>query len=231
MAVQDRCTQAMATPGVALRLAAATGHARWHVGGACPRRRPSKSAVLVIDANTGRVLHQSAADEPRHPASLAKMMTHLPGLRAHRAGPAQLPDQDQVLRQRRGGRPLQARSRGGRGDRAHRCHQGAHHQERQRRGRGDCRAHRRQRGEVRQAHDAARRASSACPPRPSAMPRACPTTQQVTTARDMVTLALQAAGRLPQALSAVCHAHRSPTRTRPSATTTRCSSTTRAPTG
>ena len=31
--------------------------------------------MLVIDANTGRVLHQSAADEPRHPASLAKMMT------------------------------------------------------------------------------------------------------------------------------------------------------------
>lgn len=35
----------------------------------------TKSAVLVVDANTGRVLHQSAADEPRHPASLAKMMT------------------------------------------------------------------------------------------------------------------------------------------------------------
>ena len=34
-----------------------------------------KSAVLVVDGNTGRVLHQSAADEPRHPASLAKMMT------------------------------------------------------------------------------------------------------------------------------------------------------------
>src|SRR5215470_705643 len=34
-----------------------------------------KSAILVVDANTGRVLHQSAADEPRHPASLAKMMT------------------------------------------------------------------------------------------------------------------------------------------------------------
>ena len=34
-----------------------------------------KSAVLVIDANTGRVLHASAADELRHPASLAKMMT------------------------------------------------------------------------------------------------------------------------------------------------------------
>jgi D-alanyl-D-alanine carboxypeptidase len=35
----------------------------------------TRSAVLVVDANTGRVLHQSAADEPRHPASLAKMMT------------------------------------------------------------------------------------------------------------------------------------------------------------
>jgi D-alanyl-D-alanine carboxypeptidase len=34
-----------------------------------------KSAVLVVDGNTGRVLHQSAADELRHPASLAKMMT------------------------------------------------------------------------------------------------------------------------------------------------------------
>jgi D-alanyl-D-alanine carboxypeptidase len=35
----------------------------------------SRSAVLVLDANTGRVLHESAADAPRHPASLAKMMT------------------------------------------------------------------------------------------------------------------------------------------------------------
>jgi D-alanyl-D-alanine carboxypeptidase len=42
---------------------------------ASPAHAGGKSAVLVIDANTGRVLHQSAADEPRHPASLAKMMT------------------------------------------------------------------------------------------------------------------------------------------------------------
>lgn len=34
-----------------------------------------KSAVLVVDANTGRTLHASAADEPRYPASLTKMMT------------------------------------------------------------------------------------------------------------------------------------------------------------
>ncbi|KAB2919777.1 MAG: D-alanyl-D-alanine carboxypeptidase [Hyphomicrobiaceae bacterium] len=34
-----------------------------------------KHAVLILDANTGRVLHEAAAREPRHPASLAKMMT------------------------------------------------------------------------------------------------------------------------------------------------------------
>jgi D-alanyl-D-alanine carboxypeptidase len=40
-----------------------------------PAYAAGKSAVLVVDANTGRVLHESAADELRHPASLAKMMT------------------------------------------------------------------------------------------------------------------------------------------------------------
>jgi D-alanyl-D-alanine carboxypeptidase len=42
---------------------------------ALPAFAASKSAVLVVDANTGRDLHASAADEPRHPASLTKMMT------------------------------------------------------------------------------------------------------------------------------------------------------------
>jgi D-alanyl-D-alanine carboxypeptidase len=36
---------------------------------------PPKSALLVVDANSGRILRQSAADAPRHPASLAKLMT------------------------------------------------------------------------------------------------------------------------------------------------------------
>jgi D-alanyl-D-alanine carboxypeptidase len=40
-----------------------------------PAHAAGKSAVLVVDANTGRVLHESAADDLRHPASLAKMMT------------------------------------------------------------------------------------------------------------------------------------------------------------
>ena len=35
----------------------------------------NRHAAMVIDANTGEVLHASAADEPRHPASLTKMMT------------------------------------------------------------------------------------------------------------------------------------------------------------
>lgn len=34
-----------------------------------------KHAVLVVDANSGRVLYQASADEPRYPASLAKLMT------------------------------------------------------------------------------------------------------------------------------------------------------------
>lgn len=32
-------------------------------------------ADIVIDANTGRVLHESSADSPRHPASVTKVMT------------------------------------------------------------------------------------------------------------------------------------------------------------
>jgi len=34
-----------------------------------------RHAVLIVDANTGRVIYQSSADEHRYPASLAKLMT------------------------------------------------------------------------------------------------------------------------------------------------------------
>ena len=34
-----------------------------------------RHAVLIVDANTGRVIYQSSADELRYPASLAKLMT------------------------------------------------------------------------------------------------------------------------------------------------------------
>ena len=60
------------------------GHGGWsHWRSPCTRccrlsahaQVTGRHAVLVIDANTGRVLHQSSADELRFPASLAKMMT------------------------------------------------------------------------------------------------------------------------------------------------------------
>jgi D-alanyl-D-alanine carboxypeptidase len=72
MAVQDRNDRSWRRLGVA-GLAAMLAVAM-HVT-APAAHAAGKSAVLVIDANTGRVLHASAADELRHPASLAKMMT------------------------------------------------------------------------------------------------------------------------------------------------------------
>jgi len=57
-------------PGLAGVLAAALA-----VLPAGPAPASEKSAVLIVDANSGRVLHESSADAPRHPASLAKMMT------------------------------------------------------------------------------------------------------------------------------------------------------------
>ena len=36
---------------------------------------PSIAAAIVVDMNSGTILHQQAADAPRHPASLTKMMT------------------------------------------------------------------------------------------------------------------------------------------------------------
>lgn len=40
-----------------------------------PAQAAGKHAALVVDANSGRVLYARAADEPRFPASLTKMMT------------------------------------------------------------------------------------------------------------------------------------------------------------
>ncbi len=46
----------------------------------------AKHASIVIDANSGRTLHQSAADAPRYPASLTKMMTIYMAFEAMRGG-------------------------------------------------------------------------------------------------------------------------------------------------
>lgn len=45
------------------------------VAGLEPAAAAGRHAAMVIDANTGRVLHAQAADEPRYPASLTKLMT------------------------------------------------------------------------------------------------------------------------------------------------------------
>ena len=44
-------------------------------GAAAPVAAADKSAAMVIDANTGRVLHDNAGSASRYPASLTKMMT------------------------------------------------------------------------------------------------------------------------------------------------------------
>lgn len=67
------------------RRASTTGLGTWFLaslallfavfGDRTPAHADAKGAVLVIDANTGHTLYASAADEPRYPASLTKMMT------------------------------------------------------------------------------------------------------------------------------------------------------------
>ena len=64
-----------------------------------------RHAALVIDANTGRILHQSAADDARYPSLAGQADDALHAVRADRAGPAQLSHQDQHFRQRRGRAP------------------------------------------------------------------------------------------------------------------------------
>ena len=108
---------------LALRACCAGGVLAAHAPGRARAERQEQRRP-GLDANSGQILYQSAADEPRHPASLAKMMTLYLVFERHRAGPARLPDQDQDLGQRQRRRPLQARPRAGRRDRAHRCHQG-----------------------------------------------------------------------------------------------------------
>ncbi len=51
------------------------GAALFATGAAGSASAADKAAAMVIDANTGRVLHDNAGSAPRYPASLTKMMT------------------------------------------------------------------------------------------------------------------------------------------------------------
>jgi D-alanyl-D-alanine carboxypeptidase len=61
-------------------LASAPAEARWKKRGYFKRTAATSSyepryAAIVVDANTGDVLHDASADSVRHPASLTKIMT------------------------------------------------------------------------------------------------------------------------------------------------------------
>jgi D-alanyl-D-alanine carboxypeptidase len=71
MAVQFRWQRRWRRLGLAV-LAAAVAHAPLAPALA---QATGRHAVLVVDANTGRVLYQRDASEPRYPASLVKLMT------------------------------------------------------------------------------------------------------------------------------------------------------------
>lgn len=58
-----------------------------------PGFRTQSAALLVMDAASGRVLWAKNADEPRHPASISKLMTLLLTLEAIQAGQIRLQDQ------------------------------------------------------------------------------------------------------------------------------------------
>jgi D-alanyl-D-alanine carboxypeptidase len=59
--------------GRGARLAAAVGFGMAAMG--TPIAADAQTSLLVLDANTGKVLHAVNADQPRYPASLTKMMT------------------------------------------------------------------------------------------------------------------------------------------------------------
>ena len=54
------------------------------------RAEGPRHAAMVIDANSGKVLHDANADEPRHPASLTKLMTIYLAFEALQQGSLQL---------------------------------------------------------------------------------------------------------------------------------------------
>ena len=64
-ACRIRAARFIATVGLALSFAMSNTSAE----------AAGRHASMVIDANTGQILHAQAADEPRYPASLTKMMT------------------------------------------------------------------------------------------------------------------------------------------------------------
>ena len=201
----------------------------WRMAAPAGARRAGKSAVLVIDANTGRVLHQSAADEPRHPASLAKMMTLYMAFELIEQGRLSYQTKIKISANAAAAAPskldleegeeialidaIKALITKSANDVAVAIAEHIAGSEEK-----FARLMTQKARQLGMPATTFRNASG------------LPDDEQVTTARDMVTLALQSAGRLSPSTIRCLPRAPSPTRTRRSATTTRCCPTTRAPT-
>ena len=113
--------------GVALTFAAVFGLFRQSASA-----RAERHAAMILDANTGAVLHD-ARRRRISPSGLAHQDDDaLSDVRDARVRAAQDVGQDHDFRSRRQRRSLQARSRPRRRDRGFRRHHGAHHEVRQR---------------------------------------------------------------------------------------------------
>ncbi len=108
---------------------------------ACQRNPTSRRyAAIVVDANTGAVLHQANPDAPRHPASLTKIMTLYLLFERLEAGKITLDSRLQVSEEAAAQAPTKLGLRPGQTLEGRRRDQGARHQIRQRRRRGDRRS-------------------------------------------------------------------------------------------
>ena len=160
-----------------------------------PNYRPPYAAI-VVDDKSGAVLHEVGADEPRHPASLTKIMTLYLLFEQLEAGKLKL-DTALPVSARRHSASHQARPQARPDPQGRGRDTGARHQigerRRGRRRRGD----RRHRGGIRRADDAEGQNAGHEPARSMSMPRGLPAEEQITTARDQAMLGRAIQHRFP----------------------------------
>ena len=157
---------------------------------------------MVIDANTGKVLYEQFADAKRHPASLTKIMTLFLVFGEIEQGRLSSLDSDHASAKAAAVAPSKLDLDAGEEIERHRCHQGSRHQICQRHGR--CLAEHiggTEAGFVRMMNERARQIGMRSTTFNNAS--GLPDNRQITTARDMVTLALRLQDDFPQSLPAL----------------------------
>ena len=93
-----------------------------------PQVNGRQDAVLIVDANTGRVIHESSADDLRYPASLAKLMTLYLVFELIEQGRLTYQTKIRFSANAVAAQPSKLDVEEGDRDRAHRRHQGPDHQ-------------------------------------------------------------------------------------------------------